>query len=261
MKTALMAVGAGVLILASFNAGADMPPTPFQAQSTPQPKFTTSSKALTDKDLKWESVGIEDGIEISKADVPGSAIVAFKGAGIIDAPPAKVLSVILDTARAQEWIEDLVESKNLKWIQEPLAYVEYNMIDTPWVMRDRYFVSALKMAPNLSTGVLEVWYETPPEEAEDLIPQTAEVKRSIRGDLTGSGFRLHPKEGGKTTYIEGWAIADPKGEVPKWIVNLFQSAWPRKVFEALKKQVGKPDIKEHPRFLQIFAKSSYYSKK
>ncbi len=40
--------------------------------------------------------------------------------------------------------------------------------------------------------------------------------------------------------------ADPKGSVPKWLVNLFQKGWPRNTIEGIRKQAAKADVKEHP---------------
>jgi hypothetical protein len=37
---------------------------------------------------------------------------------------------------------------------------------------------------------------------------------------------------------------DPRGSVPKFLVNMVQKSWPHKTITSLRKQVAKPDIKD-----------------
>jgi hypothetical protein len=37
--------------------------------------------------------------------------------------------------------------------------------------------------------------------------------------------------------------ADPKGSMPKWLVNMFQKSWAHNTIMRLRAQVAKPDIK------------------
>ena len=40
-------------------------------------------------------------------------------------------------------------------------------------------------------------------------------------------------------------ITDPKGAIPKWVVNYFQEDWPRTTFKGLRTQVAKANIVEN----------------
>ena len=40
-----------------------------------------------------------------------------------------------------------------------------------------------------------------------------------------------------------FAHIDPKGKIPKWVVNLFQKSWPRKYFRSIEKNAG---LKQRP---------------
>ena len=54
------------------------------------------------------------------------------------------------------------------------------------------------------------------------------------------------RDGGASTYVVGEIHLDPKGYLPKWVVNIFQKDWPINTFSALRKHVKKPDVTEHP---------------
>src|SRR5437762_3688944 len=86
----------------------------------------------------WEKIGDDDGIAVYRREVPGSPIIAFKGDGIINAPTLRVASILVDTTRATEWVDSLVEARTLRHVSET-EYIEYDHIGTPFVMKDRDF--------------------------------------------------------------------------------------------------------------------------
>ena len=47
---------------------------------------------------------------------------------------------------------------------------------------------------------------------------------------------------GDTLVVETTNV-DPKGWIPKWLVNMIQEDWPRNTILGWKKQAAKPDIK------------------
>jgi len=48
--------------------------------------------------------------------------------------------------------------------------------------------------------------------------------------------------------LDGVVIADPKGMIPKWMVNMFQKDWPLSTLRAIRLQVKKTDVFEHPSY-------------
>ena len=52
-------------------------------------------------------------------------------------------------------------------------------------------------------------------------------------------------------------MADPRGSVAKWIVNLVQKDWPHKTIASLRRQVAKPDIKDQARLKQLLSEKGY----
>ena len=181
--------------------------------------------------------------------MPGSPLIAFKGEGYIDASIVRVASVLVDSDRAPEWVDSLTESKIIRWVSETET-VHYDHIGTPFVLKDRDFVSTCKLEfdPSHKNVTLKI------NAVKDaLAPQTSYV----RGELLHSSFSLTSAERGAKTFVVAEIHADPKGSVAHWMVNLFQKRWPHNTITRLRAQVAKPDIKEHPRLKTELAKHGY----
>lgn len=182
----------------------------------------------------------DDGITVFKKDVAGSDVVAFRGHGVVDAAISLVTTIIFDTSRGTEWIEDLGESKILRWLN-PSEFIEYDHIETPFVMKDRDFVTHVTMSPDPSKSKILISYQSADDPSS---PRTSYV----RGDMIHANFVLISTENGSKTDVDADIHCDPKGSVPKWIVNFFQSDWPVTTFRNLRKQAKKPDVRVDPRF-------------
>lgn len=181
---------------------------------------------------KWEKVTSESGINVFKKEVEGSPIIAFKGDGVIDAPILRVASVLIDSSRNKEWMDRVVESTILEQ-KSPTERIQYSHIKTPPGLDDRDFVSHAKLnidAQNkrLTFAIHSTTHASKPAGAGGI----------VRGELMGSSFLLVPVGSDKTRVITEFH-ADPKGSVPKFIVNIFQKDWPINTIKGLRKQVGR----------------------
>src|SRR5258708_6325610 len=112
----------------------------------------------------------------------------------------------------------------------PLEYIEYNHIGTPFVMKDRDFVNRVTIEILPGDKKVNISYKSINDPAA---PET----RYVRGELINSRFIMTSIENGKKTMLMAEIHADPKGSVPKWIVNLFQKSWPRDTFKGIQDQL------------------------
>ena len=192
----------------------------------------------------WVQIDQGDGLTIYKKEVPGSPILAFKGEGVIHAPISRVAGVLFDNTRAPEWVDSLAESRILKQIS-PTSHIEYNHVTTPFIIKDRDFVNLVQIHLDPKTETLTLHYSPGPS---GFMPQT----KYVRGELTQSVFVLQSIDHGRKCHFVGEIHADPKGAIPKWIVNLFQRNWPRNTFNGLKAQLAKKDLKEPPCYIDLY---------
>lgn len=206
---------------------------------------------------KWEMFDEEDGIRMYRRDVPGSSIVALRGEGFVEAPIARVASVLADRKRSVEWIDRLVKTKVLRQISETES-INWNHIKTPTPLKDRDFVfkSVITTNPALKK-VLFSYYSV----KDSLAPETDDY---VRGSFKAGKFELTMatrtnKDGSKTrgTIVNAEVEVDPAGSVPTFIVNMVQKSWPHKTLTALRKQVAKADIKDDPRVVERLTREGF----
>ena len=195
--------------------------------------------ALPKADRSWEEISQNDSVLVHRKEVANSDVVAFRGETTIDAPIAKVANVLIDTSRKTEWVHKIVEAKNIREIS-PLERIEYNHTSSGFfAVRDRDFVFHARA--ELNKNAKQVIF-TLHSVDDPLMPE----KSPVRGHLDNSRYFLTSIDGGKKTHVVVEIHADPKGSVPKWLVNLFQKSWPAKTLNGIRAQCAKPNVVEHP---------------
>lgn len=182
----------------------------------------------------WKLWNTSRGIQVYRRTVPGTDVVAFKGVGTIDAPVWRIASILLDTRRAPEWADSLRESRVVRRLG-PDLYIEYNHLGMPLIVKDRDFVSEVRIEIDPDAKTFAVVYRPTSDAA-------APATRNVRGEILAGRFEAVAIDEGRRTRLTAELQADPKGLLPTWIVNLFQRNWPLTTFEHLRAQAAKPDI-------------------
>lgn len=191
----------------------------------------------------WERIYDAPDLSVYRKQVPGFDTFAFKAVGIIKSPLTKVASVLIDTDRRKEWMPDVGDTFIVKVLNSE-ERVEYVHLKTPFVIKDREFVLHAKSSWNKAEKSVTFSFDST---ADYEVPN----KKRIRAELFESRYVL--KDLGESTEVEFTVHVDPKGTVPKWLVNLFQKSYPRKTLEGLAKQSQKSDVVESPLVLREVA--------
>jgi hypothetical protein len=202
---------------------------------TPGPTITAS---LSSSVVQWNKCSNDNGLTTYWSKVEGSQVIAFRGEGIVNAPMEKVASIIIDTTRGAEWINSLVESKVIRPISDT-EFIEYDHVGIPFpfdsVISDRDFVSDVNIRFDPKTQWMTVSYKPTTD------PDVPKLKKYARG-IIDCEFKITRMSIQSQTYVEAKVFTDPKGNIPKWLVNFFQQGWPQDTFEGLRKQAQKKDI-------------------
>jgi hypothetical protein len=235
MRTSLDLKTALFLLVAAFGS-------PLTALAAEDP---TPSPGSSDP-YGWRlTADTKDGIRAYKRSVPGSKLLAFKGEGDLDVPLPKAFQVLFDTTRATEWIADLKQCRVVRQLSD-FEYIEYDLVGTPpLIMKNREFVSRVSMwaLPDRKTLVMRY--------APALDPLVPPNNRFVRGELVWVDYQLTAIDGGRRTSMTAEVLCDPKGSVPKWLVNWFQKSWPLDTFRSMRRQALKPDIPDWPLYSKI----------
>ena len=184
----------------------------------------------------WVKINEEDGVVVFEKDVKGSSLVAFKGVTTFDEPMEKILWVLKDDANKKDWIEMYLKGYTLEK-RGPFERVIYQAVDSPWPVNDRDMVYVSKA---YRKGVNEIQISMESIDHPDSPPTVG-----VRMLLNFSNYNFKKLENGKTQ-VTLEIHSDPKGWIPKWIVNMVQRTYPIKLFKALKKQLKKSFVGKSP---------------
>src|SRR5690606_30416294 len=177
----------------------------------------------------WVEIGNDNGITVYRKDLPGSDVVSFRGETVIAAKAEDVFSILADNDLAPKWIPLVAGKKVLKQLSETRR-LEYTHIAMPWPLTDRYFVNNAEVT-YLPDGRIKAFIQSVDS------PEFVDADK-VLGHLHYSEFLLTPIDGGNNTYMRVEINSDPKGLIPKWMVNMTQKTWPIKFFTGLREQLA-----------------------
>jgi len=196
---------------------------------------------------EWVKVKEAKEVQVFEQKSDSSHLMVFRGEGLVRAPIARVASVIFDSERAKEWVDDLAETRIVKWYNET-DYLEYDHMLAPIFVSDRDFLTRVNMQFDAEKSQL-VFQMSNPEPAD--IPEELRKSKWVRGDLNGTKYTLTSVDDGKATFVVGEVHGDPKGALPIWLVNMFQRNWPIETLVHLRRQVAKNDVKDSPKMTEL----------
>lgn len=184
---------------------------------------------------EWKKISDDDGITVfQKADEQGTGV-SFRGETNIPASIESILTIMKNNSLAHEWMPLVVSRKDLKSISQN-ERIEYTHVGMPWPLTDRYFINRAR-ADQLENGQMKIFVQS----VETPEPQWLE-KDKVLGFLYYSEFLLTPLEGGAKTHMVIEVNSDPKGLIPKFLVNAAQKSWPIKFFTGLTQMLVKAGL-------------------
>jgi hypothetical protein len=207
--------------------------------------FAVPQDAMADA---WTKIDDSEGIAVYRRELPGSDVIAFRGEAVIAAPLVRVASAAFDTSRAPEWIDSLAEARVVRRISNT-EFVEYDHFKMPVLIKDRDFVTLNRIEWDPTRQALTVRVRSTTDPA-------APATSYVRGEVISSTFVLAPTSDGKGTRVIGDVHCDPRGSLPKWLVNMVQKDWPHTTLKSLRAQAAKPNIVENPAIRKLVEQSA-----
>jgi len=180
----------------------------------------------------WTAEAKANGVAIHSRIRKGATLKEFRGAGVIDAPPAMVFAVLDDAESFASFMPYTAESRVLK--RDKNSVLGYQRLDLPLVSDRDYTLRSERVKWLGPEGMIYRIHWTP---ANDLGP--APAPGVLRVNVCEGGWLLEPQGSGATraTYT---IYTDSGGAIPPIIANSGSKVAIRKVFEAIRKQVKDP---------------------
>lgn len=197
----------------------------------------------------WHEVAHNEDVVVYRKEIAGSDLMAYRGVAVLPYPVAKVMAVLKDTPRRIEWTDKVEKAEIVKELPSG-ERLEYMALDAPFPVKDRDFLYKSKLEFNDKIKAAIVNFHSVDDPAR---PPNSD---HIRGLILSGSFRLFPISNGAGTRLEADLHADPRGNVPKWIVNKVQARAPIKSLQRLKNYLKSHDIKDDAETAAFFARVS-----
>jgi hypothetical protein len=189
--------------------------------------FTLPLFAQNDWQLKTE----KEGMKIYTREVPGSKVKALKVEAAFEATPAQFVALIMDVNTSADWVYHVKSSTLIKRVSASEIYY-YSEVSLPWPLADRDFVAHLTVSQNPVTRVVTI--DGPA--VAGMVPTKPGVVRV--SDSKGK-WVITPLTNDQIK-VEYSIHVDPGGDLPSWLVNMFATEGPLKIFRGIKAQLQKP---------------------
>ena len=201
----------------------------------------TEYNVMKNDETPWSIIGDSEGIQTYRKEVHGSEVFPLKGVTILNAPIAKILTLMLDDNRALEWIDLLTEIKLIKTYSDRRYTLLYEM-DSPLPLfvkkRDFLLESNFTYYKKEETVTLSLH-----SVEDDSVP---EQKGYVRGDIYKSEWNFTALEKEGKTLVSLEYHVDPRGLIPKWLVRVFQKNWPHNTLKNLDRYLQEEAIDTNP---------------
>jgi hypothetical protein len=184
----------------------------------------TSASAQSDWKLSTE----KEGVRIYTGMVPDSKIKAIKVEGEFDATPQQFVALIMDVNSSAEWVYHVKSSVLVKRVSASELYY-YSEVTLPWPLNNRDFVAHLTVTRNPVTKVVTI---NGPAVA-GFVP----LKDNIVRVTDSKGKWVITPIGENRIKVEYTIHVDPGGTLPAWLVNMFATDGPLKIFDGIKEQL------------------------
>lgn len=171
---------------------------------------------------KWEKSHSDSGLTVYTSKVPNSNLVGFKMTGVVASNVRPLMATLRNVERSAEWTPELINKKTIENISDNEA-ITYSLNNLPWPLSNRDFILHNKLYLSQDKKLLYVISESVKHKDYPVKDDT------VRAWIHYSNIGLRPIND-KQTYVEWTLHVDPKGSLPAWLVNFYQSRYPINFF-------------------------------
>ncbi len=187
------------------------------------------------KDKSWKLEKSKNGIDVYSRTVDGSAIKEGRITLIVKARLSAVVAILEDVNNQPDWLSKTLVAEVIETDHQG-KIIYYTVGDFPWPLFDRDSVQSAHMYQDKDTGIVYLSSSC----ASGIKPV---VKGLVRVDLIDKEVTIEPLSKG-TTKIDYRVRADPGGNIPAWLVNLFFDRDLINNFETMREHIKKPKYRD-----------------
>ena len=176
----------------------------------------------------WEFVREREEVKVYRKEVGDRT--AFRGIGIIEGAPEKLVGIIHNPKRGKFWIDDLDEGKLLEK-KSDFHFVFLQEIDAMWPVKNREIVfESIVSRVGPSQILLEMKSVNHPK---------APANSNVRAKVSYTRYKIDPLEGNRMQ-VTFENLSDPGGRIPNFMVDWASKSFPVSIIEGLRKEMLNP---------------------
>ena len=193
-------------------------------------------------DGKWELVSNSDGVRVTRKQIPGSNMLAFRGVMTANVHISKVVSVFVDPTTRRHWVDRWDADRELA-VPTPMERIYWIRFDLPFPVSDRDYVLHAKATRFVKRRVFTAKIRSVQHKRA---PQRS---GAVRGVVESTYYKFEALPGGERTKLTVEVHTDPRGMLPAWLVNIIQKKWPYKTLRGLVRVSKGAGVKPHTDYL------------
>ncbi|BAU53519.1 START domain-containing protein [Mucilaginibacter gotjawali] len=178
----------------------------------------------------WQLRSDKEGIRIYTSAVPDSKVKAIKVDAEFNADASQLVALIMDVNSSPAWVYHTKSAAIIKQVSPSELYY-YSEVNLPWPATNRDFVAHLTVNQNPDTRVITI--DGPA--VSGMVP----VKQGIVRIEHSVGKWVITPAGPDKIKVEYTIHVDPAGSLPSWLVNMFATEGPIKIFKGIRSQLQK----------------------
>lgn len=183
---------------------------------------------------QWELKKDTSGIKVFTKKVPGSAINPFRGEMVVKARLSSFVALLDDDKACSQWIFNCVSAKTIEKKDEATSFRHViNKIQWPFKHRDVAFSSVVTQNKANKQIVISL------AAASNRYPLQKDM---VRVKQMKASWVFTPMKNGEVK-VAYEVLADPEGNLPKWLVNEFSIDMPYQTLSRMKVMLQKPAYK------------------
>ncbi|MEZ4272816.1 MAG: START domain-containing protein [Myxococcota bacterium] len=208
--------------------------------------------AATELSEPWQEILSEEGVTVWQAEVANSSLVKFRGVGIVNAPLNRIVAVVSDLTRRQEWQINCVESRVIESMTAD-HMIGYYRLKGPPLISDRDVVFDAVLTTQADLGIVRIDFN---EVTDIRMPLVDGVERMPK--LHGYWKMQWLAE--SVTEVTYEVQADPGGWIPDWLVNHAAKSFPHGSIVRLRRQVKRRGYEKQEKLMDGLIRWEHFRK-
>ena len=188
---------------------------------------------------EWVTVSELDGITGYTRSTSLTSVDEVKAVGTVDAPVPVIEALVRDISAQPEYMFKCTEAYRITPPGEEITtdrFYAYNRTGMPWPADDRFGVALVEYTIDRETGAIHIAAREAPVEMKN------EPGNAVRMPLVRMTFVITPI-GENRSEVLYQVLADPGGNLPSFIVNLFSRNLGIKTIAGIREMVKKENYR------------------